>query len=133
MANGNNDTTIRIGLDADLSGGVQTEKQLDNLKHKAAQLGKDGSASVGKVTGAVGGLQKACGLLRNVLTGFGVVGVFTTLAAAVGKVKESFGAAKKEAEELAKSKDKAAHKEAVEALAKSYAQGERGDAARERA
>ena len=120
MANGNNDTTIRIGLDADLSGGVQTEKQLDGLKNKAAQLGKDGSASVGKVTGAIGGLQKACGLLRNFLTGFGVVGVFTALAAAVGNVKDSFGAAKKEAEALAKEKDKAAHKEAVEALAKSY-------------
>lgn len=122
MADGKYDTTINLGLDADLTGGVQTEKQLDGLKHKAAQLGKDGSASVGKVTGAVGGLQKACGLLRNVLTGFGVVGVFTTLAAAVGKVKDSFGAAKKEAEELAKAKDKAAHKEAVEALAKSYEQ-----------
>ena len=122
MADGNNDTTIRIGLDADLSGGVQTEKQLDGLKNKAAQLGKDGSSSVGKVTGAVGGLQKACGLLRNVLTGFGVVGVFSMLASAVGKVKDSFGAAKKEADELAKAKDKAAHKEAVEALAKSYEQ-----------
>ena len=120
MANGNNDTTIRIGLDADLSGGVQTEKQLEAMRRKAAQLGKEGSSSVGKVTGAIGGLQKACGLLRNVLTGFGVVGVFTALAAAVGKVKDSFGAAKKEAEALAKEKDKAAHKEAVEALAKSY-------------
>lgn len=120
MANGQHDTTITIGLDADLSGGVQTEKQLDNLKHKAAQLGKEGSSSVGKVTGAIGGLQKACGMLRNVLAGFGLVGVFTALAAAVGKVKDSFGAAKKEAEALAKEKDKAAHKEAVEALAKSY-------------
>ena len=120
MANGNNDTTISIGLDADLSGGVQTEKQLEAMRRKAAQLGKDGSASVGKVTGAIGGLQKACGMLRNVLAGFGLVGVFTALAAAVGKVKDSFGAAKKEAEALAKEKDKAAHKEAVEALAKSY-------------
>ena len=120
MANGQHDTTITIGLDADLSGGVQTEKQLEAMRRKAAQLGKEGSSSVGKVTGAVGGLQKACGLLRNVLAGFGLVGVFTALAAAVGKVKDSFGAAKKEAEALAKEKDKAAHKEAVEALAKSY-------------
>ena len=120
MASGNNDTTIKLGLEADLSGGVQTEKQLDAVRNKAKQLEKDGSASVGKVTGAVGGLQKACGLLRNILTGFGVVGVFTALAAAVGKVKDSFGAAKKEAEELEKAKTKAAHKEAVEALAKSY-------------
>ena len=120
MANGQHDTTITIGLDADLSGGVQTEKQLEAMRRKAAQLGKDGSASVGKVTGAIGGLQKACGMLRNVLAGFGLVGVFTALAAAVGKVKDSFGAAKKEAEALAKEKDKAAHKEAVEALAKSY-------------
>lgn len=120
MANGNNDTTIRIGLDADLSGGVQTEKQLDNLKHKAAQLGKDGSASVGKVTGAVGGLQKACGLLRNVLTGFGVAGAIMGLFGAIEKVRTSFGAAKKEAEKLAKAKEEAERKEAVEALAKSY-------------
>ena len=120
MANGQHDTTITIGLDADLSGGVQTEKQLEAMRRKAAQLGKEGSSSVGKVTGAIGGLQKACGLLRNVLAGFGLVGVFTALAAAVGKVKDSFGAAKKEAEALAKEKDKAAHKEAVEALAKSY-------------
>lgn len=120
MADGKHDTTISIGLDADLSGGVQTEKQLEAMRRKAAQLGKEGSSSVGKVTGAIGGLQKACGLLRNVLAGFGLVGVFTALAAAVGKVKDSFGAAKKEAEALAKEKDKAAHKEAVEALAKSY-------------
>jgi len=120
MANGNNDTTIRIGLDADLSGGVQTEKQLDNLKHKAAQLGKDGSASVGKVTGAVGGLQKACGLLRNVLTGFGAVGAIMGLFGAVEKVRKSFGAAKKEAESLTKAREEAERKEAVEALAKSY-------------
>ena len=120
MANGQHDTTITIGLDADLSGGVQTEKQLEAMRRKAAQLGKEGSSSVGKVTGAIGGLQKACGMLRNVLAGFGLVGVFTALAAAVGKVKDSFGAAKKEAEALAKEKDKAAHKEAVEALAKSY-------------
>lgn len=120
MASGNNDTTIKLGLEADLSGGAQTEKQLEAVRNKAKQLEKDGTASVGKVTGAVGGLHKACGLLRNILTGFGVVGVFTALAAAVGKVKDSFGAAKKEAEELEKAKTKAAHKEAVEALAKSY-------------
>ena len=120
MANGNNDTTIRIGLDADLSGGVQTEKQLDNLKHKAAQLGKDGSASVGKVTGAVGGLQKACGLLRNVLTGFGVAGAIMGLFGAIEKVRTSFGAAKKEAEKLARAREEAERKETVEALAKSY-------------
>jgi hypothetical protein len=120
MAGENNDTTIRIGLDADLSGGVQTEKQLDSLKHKAAQLGKEGSSSVGKVTGAIGGLQKACGLLRNVLTGFGVVGVFAALAAAVGKVKDSFGEAKKQADEFDRAKAKAAHREAVENLAESY-------------
>lgn len=115
-----NESIVKLKLDADLTGGLQTEKQYDRLKAKAAQLGKDSSASVGKVTSAFGRLRGAMWLVKNVLAGFGVVGVFTALAAAVGKVKDSFGAAKKEAEELAKEKDKAAHKEAVEALAKSY-------------
>lgn len=115
-----NESIVKLKLDADLTGGLQTEKQYDRLKAKAAKLGKDSSASVGEVTSAFGRLRGAMGLVKNVLTGFGVVGVFTALAAAVGKVKDSFGAAKKEAEALAKEKDKAAHKEAVEALAKSY-------------
>lgn len=114
------DTRITVGLEADLSGGVQTEKELDKLKKKAKELAKEGESGAGQVTAALGKVSNAAGMLRRVLAGFGVVGAITGLIGAIGRLKESFGAAKKEAEALKAAQDKAAHKEAVGALAKSY-------------
>ena len=114
------DTRITVGLEADLSGGVQTEKELDKLKKKAKGLAKEGESGAGQVTAALGKVSNAAGMLRRVLAGFGVVGAITGLIGAIGRLKESFGAAKKEAEALKAAQDKAAHKEAVDALAKSY-------------
>lgn len=116
----NYDTTIKLGLDADLSGGVQTEKQLDQLRKKAKQMGDESSSALGNVQQAVGKLQKSIGFLRSALTGFGAVGAIMGLVSAIGKIRESFGKAKKEAEEFAKAKEKTEHKDAVDALAKSY-------------
>ena len=120
MASGDYDTKITLGMEADLSGGVQTEKQLDQLKRKAREFGKEGESSLGQVQQAVGKLQKSIGFLRSALTGFGAVGAIMGLVSAIGKIRESFGNAKKEAEEFAKAKEKTEHKDAVDALAKSY-------------
>ena len=114
--------TVADSFDKISNTGTRTKKALDDVADQADEVGKNGSASVGKLSSAMNVLRRAAGLARNVLTGFGVVGVFSMLASAVGKVTESFGVAKKEAEELAKARDKAAHKDAVEALAKSYEQ-----------
>ena len=114
------DTTIRIGTQADLSGGVQTEKQYDRLIAKAKELGKQGTASGKQVEASLGGVSRAAGLLRKVIGGFGAVGLLTGLVGAIEKVKKSFGEAKKEADALAAAKSKAEHKDAVEALGKSY-------------
>lgn len=114
------DTIIRIGMDADLSGGIQTEKQLDALTAKAKQLGKESENSAGKASSAFGSLGKTIGRTRQLLSGFGVVAGVTALIGAINKVKDSFAAAKKEADALAAAKAKAEHKEAVDALAKSY-------------
>lgn len=117
---GTYDTTIKIGLEADLSGGVQTEKQLDNLKKKSRELGKDGEAAGANVSAAFGKVSRAAAMFQKVLTGIGVATAFAGVVAAIEKIRSSFGAARKEAEELAKAKDQAAHKEAIEGLAKSY-------------
>ncbi len=114
------DTRITVGLDADLSGGVQTERELDAVRKKAKQLEKEAEKSAGGIKAAIGGVNKAVGLLRTVLTGFGAVGLFTGLIGALGRLKDSFGGAKKEAEALAAAQSRAAHKEAVDALAESY-------------
>jgi len=116
----NYDTTIKVGMEADLSGGMQTEKQLDAIRAKAKKLEQESSKSGATIEQAFGRASKAAGLFRKVLTGFGVVGAIMGLVEAIGKVRDSFGAAKKEADALAKAKEKAEHKAAVDSLAKSY-------------
>jgi len=120
MASGDYDTKITLGMEADLSGGVQTEKQLDQLKRKAREFGKDGESSLGKVQQAAGKLQKSIGFLRSALTGFGAVGAIMGLVGAIGKIRDSFKKATKEAEELAIAKEKTERREEIEKLAKSY-------------
>ena len=122
MASGDYDTKITVGLEADLSGGVQTEKQLDQLRKKAKQMGNESSNALGQVQQAAGKLQKSIGFLRSALTGFGAVGAIMGLVGAINKVRESFGAAKKEADELEKARQNFSHTQDVEALAKSYEQ-----------
>ena len=120
MASGDYDTKITLGMEADLTGGVQTEKELDQLKRKAREFGKEGESSLGQVQQAVGKLQKSIGFLRSALTGFGAVGAIMGLVGAIGKIKDAFAEAKKKADELAKARENAEHKKAVEDLAKSY-------------
>ena len=120
MASGDYDTKITLGMEADLSGGVQTEKQLDQLKRKAREFGKEGESSLGQVQQAVGKLQKSIGFLRSALTGFGAVGAIMGLVGAIGKIRDSFKTATKEAEELARAKEKTERREEIEKLAKSY-------------
>lgn len=114
------DTTIKLGLDADISGGVQSEKQLEKVRAQAKKLEQETKSGGASIEQAFGKATRAVGFFRKALTGFGVLTAITGLIAAIGKVKESFGAAKKEAEAFEKARVKAEHKEAVEALAKSY-------------
>lgn len=120
MAGGKYDTTIKLGLDADLSGGVQTEKQMDSLRRKAKDLGKESEASAAKATGAMGRLQRATGKLRQALAGFGVAGIFTALISQIGKLRDSFGAAQKQAEAFAKIQQKLAEDKGLQGLAQDY-------------
>ena len=115
-----NDTTIRIGTQADLSGGVQTEKQLEQITRKAKELGKASSESAGKASNAFGRLQQATGRLRQALTGFGVAGIFSALISQIGKVAASFDAAKKRAEDFAKIQKQLAESKGVQQLASDY-------------
>lgn len=117
---GNYDTTIKVGLEADLSGGVQTEKQLDNIKKKAREMGKEGAAAGQSMNAALGKVTRAAGLFQRALTGLGIATAFAGVVAAIEKIRSGFGAAKKEAEEFAKAKDQAAHKKELDDLAKSY-------------
>lgn len=114
------DMTIGIGLKADLEGGVQTEKQLDKVRQKARDLGKDANDAGNQAVASFGRLQKTVGTLNAALTGFGVAGMFTALIAGVQKIMGSFGHAKKAAEEFAKEQAGIAESKAIDALVSDY-------------
>ena len=114
------DTTIKLGLDADLSGGVQTEKQLEKVRAQAKKLEQETKSGGASLEQSFGKATKAVGLFRKALGLFGAVAAINAVVSAIGKVKESFGNAKKEAEEFADAREMAGLKAGVEALAKSY-------------
>ena len=122
MADANYDASLKIGLEADLSGGVQTEKQLDQLKRKAREFGKDGENSVGTLSGAFGKATRAVGFFQKALAGFGVLSAITGLIAAVEKIASVFSTSKSKADAFAASAGRAlaGEKVAIEELAKSY-------------
>lgn len=117
-----NESIVKIKTEGDNSGAERAEKALGGVGNAAKRASRESVVGAANAESAFGRFRGAIAAVRNVLTGFGVVGVFSMLASAVGKVTESFGAAKKEAEELAKAKDKAAHAKEVEDLAKAYEQ-----------
>lgn len=115
------DTKIRIGMEADLAGGVQTEKQFDKLKQKAREFGKDAGSSSNSASAALGRVTSAVGKLRSVLTGLGVAGALAGLIASIKSIAESLREADKEAEKFAKAKKAAAQEKEVSDLADAYA------------
>ena len=114
------DTTIKLGLDADISGGVQTEKQLEKVRAQAKKLEQDSKSGGASLEQSFGKATKAVGLFRKALGLFGAVAAINAVVSAIGKVRESFGNAKKEAEEFADAREMAGLKSGIEALAKSY-------------
>jgi len=61
MASGDYDTKITVGLEADLSGGVQTEKQLEKVRAQAKKLEQDsksGGASIEQAFGKYEGTPR---------------------------------------------------------------------------
>jgi len=120
MASGDYDTKITVGLEADLSGGVQTEKQLEKVRAQAKKLEQDSKSGGASIEQAFGKATRAVGFFRKALGLFGAVAAINAVIAAIGKVRESFGDAKKEAEKFADAREMAGLKTGIEALAKSY-------------
>lgn len=92
------DTKIRIGMEADLAGGVQTEKQYDKLKQKAREFGKETGSSSNSASAALGRVTSAVGKVKSALASLTIVSVFI---AGLQKIAESFNVAKKNASEFA--------------------------------
>ena len=112
-----NEETLKLRLDADLSGGIATRKEMDAIRDKAKQMNaetQDGAAKTGAAFGRVTGAAR---LMRAALGGFGAVGLFTWLLASISKIADSFKGAKREADEFAKAEKTAAEAKELKDLA----------------
>lgn len=116
------DTTIKLGMDADLSGGVQTEKQLEAVRKKSKQLEQDTKSGGASIEQAFGKATKAVGFFRKALAGFGVFTALTGLIEIIEKIGDLFSSAKDKAVGFGGAIDQAVQKNAAENLAKSYEQ-----------
>ena len=120
MAQNSDQVDVSIKLGADISGGVQTEKELERIRSKAKDAGNDADKSAKNAARGMYGFAKSVGLVRRALTGFGVAALFTSVIAAIERVTESFGAAEKKALDLQKAADAKALAKSVSDLADQY-------------
>ena len=117
---GNYDTTIKVGLEADLSGGMQTEKQLDRLKAKSRELGKEGASAGSQIENSLGKVTKAVGNLRRLMGGFGIVALVMQAVNAFKEWRKSIQEAEDKAKALRDSLKDAADAKAVKEMANAY-------------
>lgn len=133
-----NESIVKIKTEGDDSGAKAVEKAVEKTGDAAeranarAAKAMDGSRRASKqfadetkragetVAQSFGRITKAAGLFRNVLTGFGVVGIFNTLANGVGTLINSFKQAEKDAAALDKAAQMEEAQKAVQALADHY-------------
>ncbi len=118
MTNGGQvEQKIKISLDK--RGADDAIAANDKVAASAERAHARASAATHQSVGAFGKLQSSIGLVRKLLAGFGAVALFTSLAAGVGKIIESFTNAKKKAEEFKKAQDELANNKLKE-LADEY-------------
>lgn len=118
MADNGSNVTIKIG--ADSSGADKVEKALDKIEKKAKQMTESTRAGFLKTEAAIGRVTKAAGMFNKVITGFGVVGVITSIVAGIASIIKSFGHAQKTAEEFGKIQKQLAEDKAIAKLANDY-------------
>lgn len=115
------DVNVKIKLGADISGGVQSREELEKVRSHAKKMGDDTAKSAATAAKGMQGLVKSVGLVRNVLSGFGVGALFLSAVAGVEKIIESFGRAEQKAKDMKKAADDKAFAKSISDLADSYA------------
>lgn len=100
MADDSNNVDVTIKLGSDITGGIQTEAELEKIRAKAKQISAESSAGFNSFGKSIGVVSKAAGTLNKILSGFGVIGIFTTLISGLEKLSSLFSENAGKAREL---------------------------------
>lgn len=117
---GDDEAKVKLKLTADTVDVDKARGAVRGLGKDAKDVSASSTSSLKNLKDAFGSVSRAAGLVRNVLAGFGVVGIFSSLVNSVKSVIDSFNGAKREAEEFKVAQEKAAHTKLVDDLAESY-------------
>ncbi len=114
------EVNVKLKVTAETGGAAKVKAALESTGEAAKKAADKTKGSFAQVQSTMSGVTRAAGLFQKALTGFGVVGVVTTLAAAIGKIRDSFKESTKEAKEFEKAAEAKAVQASVDALAESY-------------
>ena len=94
------EVSIKYKIHGDKKGADEIAGGISNIQHRAAEANSKLTAGAQQSAGAFQRLSGSVGFLRRALTGFGAVALFSGIINGISKLKESFGAAQKAAEEF---------------------------------
>lgn len=94
------EVSVKFKIHGDKKGADEIAGGISNIKHRAAEANSKLTAGAQQSAGAFQKLSGSVGFLRRALTGFGAVALFSGIISGISKLKESFGAAQKAAEEF---------------------------------
>ena len=118
MADG--EVNVKVKITAKNGGVTQAVTGLDKVGKKAKETAEKTKSGFEQANQAFDKVTKAAGAFQKVLSGFGMVGIATALAGGITKIIDSFGEAKKKAEEFQKAADDKKVQDGIDALADSY-------------
>ena len=118
MADG--EVNVKVKITAENGGVTQAVTGLDKVGKKAKETAEKTKSGFEQANQAFDKVTKAAGAFQKVLSGFGMVGIATALAGGITKIIDSFGEAKKKAEEFQKAADDKKVQDGIDALADSY-------------
>ena len=118
MADG--EVNVKVKITAENGGVTQAVTGLDKVGKKAKETAEKTKSGFEQANQAFDKVTKAAGAFQKILSGFGMVGIATALAGGITKIIDSFGEAKKKAEEFQKAADEKKVQDGIDALADSY-------------
>jgi len=118
MADG--EVEVAIKIKPEVQGAKVVQNELEKTGNAAKRAAKNTKDAAKGASSAIGDLSKTVGFLKKALTGFGVAGLFTVVVGSINKVRESFDAAAKAAEDLKKVQEELGASKAIQGLATQY-------------
>ena len=116
------EVNVKLKVTAETGGAAKVKAAMASTGDAAKKAADKSKSAFAQVQSSMSGVTQAAGLFQKVLAGFGLVGVVTSIAGAVSKIRDSFKESTKEAKEFEKAAEAKAVQASVDALAESYRQ-----------